>query len=210
MRWPAHLPATARSMATREPVIEIGCVEPAVGAQLGAQVDLVEREQARAELTLGGDAHAVTALAERLGDARDHTDVADAVEITPAGGGLHVRDRSTTPTGTPRDALDDLVRGNHLRFTPRALRVERHELDEAHSDPAFASEAREVDDLVVVHAAHHDRVDLHRARDRRRSRRRSPRRRARARPAGSSARKRSRRSVSSDTLTRFRPAWPRS
>ena len=52
--------------------------------------------------------------------------------------------------------------GTTLSAAPLALRVERHELDEAHADALVAAEAREVDDLVVVDAAHHDRVDLHR------------------------------------------------
>src|SRR6476620_11066152 len=72
-------------------VVEVGRVEAAVGTQLGAEIDLVERKEARAELALGGDAHAVAALAERLGHARDHTDIAAPVEIAPARRGLHVR-----------------------------------------------------------------------------------------------------------------------
>ena len=54
------------------------------------------------------------------------------------------------------------MRGHDLVVAPLPLRVERHELDEAHADALLATEAREVDDLVVVDAAHHDRVHLHR------------------------------------------------
>ncbi len=59
------------------------------------------------------------------------------------------------------DPFDDLARRDDLVVAPLPLRVERHELDEPHPDALFATEAREVDDLVVVDAAHHDRVHLH-------------------------------------------------
>src|SRR5262245_44978191 len=39
------------------------------------EVELVEGEEAGAELAVGGDPHAVAALAERRRDARDHADV---------------------------------------------------------------------------------------------------------------------------------------
>jgi hypothetical protein len=52
--------------------------------------------------------------------------------------------------------------GDHLVVGPLALGVEGHELDEAHGDAPLTTEAGEVDQLVVVHPAHHHRVDLHR------------------------------------------------
>ena len=52
IRCPAHFVATAPSIASREPVVEIGFVETAPGAQHDAQIGLVEREQARSELRL--------------------------------------------------------------------------------------------------------------------------------------------------------------
>ena len=123
MRWPAHLPRDRALDRGDQPVVEVGRVEPAVGAQLGAEVGLVEREQARAELTLGGDAHAVAALAERLGHARDHADVAAPVEVAPARGGLDVRAADRLEREHRADALDDLARGHDL--SPRSTRPAR-------------------------------------------------------------------------------------
>ena len=54
------------------------------------------------------------------------------------------------------------MRRDDLVHRPAAGRVEWHELDEADADPAVAAVCREVDDLVVVHAADDDAVDLHR------------------------------------------------
>jgi hypothetical protein len=54
------------------------------------------------------------------------------------------------------------VRGNHAITGPRAIGVERHELDEPHADPTVAAEGGEVDHLVVVDAAHDHAIDLHR------------------------------------------------
>src|SRR5205085_9364356 len=47
-------------------IVEVGGVEPVIGAQDGAQIRLVEREQTRAELPLGGDTDAIAVVAERL------------------------------------------------------------------------------------------------------------------------------------------------
>src|SRR5690349_18028932 len=49
-------------------VVEIAVVD--VAAQDRAEVELLEREEARAQLAFGGHADAVALLAERLGDAR--------------------------------------------------------------------------------------------------------------------------------------------
>ena len=60
MRWPAHFVPTAPRDLVGEPVVEL-VVEPAPLAQDRPQVELLEREQAGAELALGGDADAVAA-----------------------------------------------------------------------------------------------------------------------------------------------------
>ena len=59
-----------------------------------------------------------------------------------------------------RDALDDLVLADHLVVHPVSLGVEGHELDETDLDALGAPEVRQVEDLVVVHTALDDRVDL--------------------------------------------------
>src|SRR5690242_12029976 len=55
-----------------EAVVEVGLVESATGAQHRAEICVIEREQTGAELSFCVDAHTITVLAERLGDARDH------------------------------------------------------------------------------------------------------------------------------------------
>ena len=60
------------------------------------------------------------------------------------------------------DGGENLVLRDDLVITPRPLRIERHELDEADRHVLVTTEPREVDDLVVVHASHHDAIDLHR------------------------------------------------
>ena len=57
---------------------------------------------------------------------------------------------------------DDLVLADDLADVPAATGIEWHPLDEAHLDAPFPAERGEVDELVVVDAAHHDGVDLHR------------------------------------------------
>ena len=108
-------------------------------------------------------------LAERLGDAGDHADVADAVGVAEPLGRLDVLAWRAPATGrcssgnTASIALEDLVRrARPGRDVQSPVGVEGHELDEAHADAPLAAEGGEVDDLVVVDAAHHDAVDLHR------------------------------------------------
>src|SRR5205085_9866338 len=124
--------------------------EASVGSQHAAQIGFVECEEARAELAFGGEAHAVAVIAERLGHAGDHADVADPVGIHEPLGRLDMivkialgaaRELEPNRLG---DALDDLVRRYNFFLTPLTLRVERHELDEAHPDAAFATKARQI------------------------------------------------------------------
>src|SRR5690242_18719156 len=63
------------------------------------QVELLQREQARAELALGRHSHAIAVVTERLGHARDHPDVAGAVEVPVPGGGLGVAGRDLSLEG---------------------------------------------------------------------------------------------------------------
>src|SRR5690242_21872920 len=58
-----------------EEVVEL--VVGSTAAQDGAQVELLQREQAGPQLAFRGHADAVALLAARLGDAGDHPDVAD-------------------------------------------------------------------------------------------------------------------------------------
>src|SRR2546430_10926115 len=78
----------------RESVVDLNTVVLLVRAgrvpQDRPQVELLQREQARAELALGGHPHAVAVVAERLGDARDHADVTGTVEVPGSSGGPRV------------------------------------------------------------------------------------------------------------------------
>jgi hypothetical protein len=60
------------------------------------------------------------------------------------------------------DLREDLLRGHHLLARPDVVAVERHELDVADLPGPGPRHAGEVDDLVVVHPAHHHHVDLER------------------------------------------------
>src|SRR5690606_29943880 len=104
--------------------------------QRRTQVVLLEREQAVAELALGREPHAVARAAERLRDTGDDTDLAAAVAVAEPGGrgaraldGLEREHRA--------DPLDDLFERHDGVVAPRLVRVERHELDEAHDDAAL-------------------------------------------------------------------------
>ena len=144
--WPAHFAPTARSIRSASS----SSVSPA--AHGTAQVELVGREQARAELAVGGQADAVAVAAEGLGDARDHADRAVAVEVAPPVRRGRAAGRELLERVHGGDAADDLVLADDRPAGPPARGVERHELDEAHLDAVLAAERGEVDDLVVVDA----------------------------------------------------------
>ncbi len=131
------------------------------GPQQAAQVDLVDREEAVPEVAVGGETDPVAAPAERSGDAGDHAELAGAIAVPESCGGIVAlveRFQRVDPT----DPLDDLLEGDDAVTGPSAVRIERHVLDESDRHPTLASVRREVEEFVVVDAAHHDGVDLHR------------------------------------------------
>ena len=159
IRCPAHFVPTLPRDRGRQLVVAAAVAED------GAQVGLVEGEEAVPELPVGGDADAIAAAAERLGDARDHPHVALAVGVLEPLGRLDVAragDRLALQREDRVDGVEDLASGDDAIHRPLPLRVERHELDEADADATGTPVRREVDDLVVVHAAHDDAVDLDR------------------------------------------------
>src|SRR5262249_3398403 len=132
-------------------------------AQRHAQIGPPGREQTGHQLALDREARARTASAERLRDRRDHADLARPVWIAPALGDLAGVVRIDRLEGVfARDAVDDFARGHDLREVPVVQRADVHELDEAHDVAGAAKMAREIDDLVVVHAPLHHAVDLDR------------------------------------------------
>ena len=123
------------------------------------QVVIVLAEKAGAEFSVGGDADARAVAAERLGDGSDESDFARTVatirggEFIFAGGfALLVGNLDERPARV--NAAIDFGGGDHRVASPGAVGIERHELDEAHDQVAFARELGEGFDFVVIEAAH--------------------------------------------------------
>ena len=106
--WPAHFVADGRLDHRRRG--RRRCRRRSTSSS----VDLGRGEQARAELALGGQAHAVAVAAERLGDRRDHADRATAVEVPPAVGRRRAARRHLLQREHGVDRGDDLVLADDL------------------------------------------------------------------------------------------------
>src|SRR5580704_18684627 len=127
-------------------------------AERTAQVGLVQREQARAQVAVGRQANAVTIAAERLGHRVYEADLAVAVrEPVDAGGRVGL-----AWLGLERidgvDRVADLGSGQHLILIPGVVGIEWHELDEANLVRGPASELGERDRLVLGEPSYRDRV----------------------------------------------------
>ena len=161
-----------------------------------AQVVLAVREQARADLAVGGEPDAVAVAAER---ARHRGDDAHAARRRRGSGTCAPARWDRRPSLElerelgARAAPGSRPPARACRAIPLVLEVERHPLDEAQLVAFVARPARQRHGLVVVEAAHQHRVHLDRAR--------SPRARAAARPASTSA-SRSRRAMRVEALAR--------
>src|SRR3954468_2432527 len=134
-------------------------------AHRGAQVGLLTREQAVADLPVGGQPYAVAGAAEGPGHRGDDADRRRAaVDQEPLGGRAAPR---VPVVGGQLERLgqarEDLVGGDHALARPAVLGIERHLLDEAQLVPLVQAEPQQGHGLVVVHAAHEDGVDLDRA-----------------------------------------------
>src|SRR4051794_35298579 len=118
------------------------------GAQRRAQVGLVQREQAGPQPPVGGQPDAVAVAAERLRDRVDEPDPPAAVgEPVDARGGAGL---ARLGLERPRrlDPGPDLGPGQDAVAVPCAVRIERHELDEAHLVGTLAGKAGERQRLV--------------------------------------------------------------
>ena len=139
-------------------------------AQRRAQVNLLVRKQARAQLTISGEAQAVTVVAKVLADGRDETECAlgprQAVIAGRAVAGAHFR-RFQLAQRT-LDFLTDLAR-RHQPLPPVAADPvpHRHNLDKAQVPAGLHRLPGQVNHLVVVHPPHDDGVDLDRLQPRR-------------------------------------------
>jgi hypothetical protein len=147
----------------------VGVGAPSVAAaQQGAQVVAAAGEQAQEELAFGGQPGAVAVAAEGLRHAADHADLAAAVTVGPAFGGLAGHGGVQRPQREHErsmQALHHLRRRQHLVHAPAVAGAHVHVLDEAqhHARPeAVAHVARQRHDLLVVGAALDHHVDLDR------------------------------------------------
>src|SRR5438128_8548191 len=122
---------------------------------------LLDGEQAGPQVTLGGQPDAVANFAEGVADRGDDPDSTLATVAKPesrGGGRTLIGHRLERKLAV--DRLDDVAAGDDAVHGPDAVGIEWHELDEADLIALATGEAGEVDDLVVVAAAHHDHVEL--------------------------------------------------
>ena len=111
---------------------------------------------------VGSETNTVAGFAECFSNAGNDAKLAATVDITPARRRIAFALGDWFQWEDVADRRNDLGFGDDLLVGPLPLRIEWHEFNEANSDAAFAAEAGEVDDFVIIHAAHHDAVDLHR------------------------------------------------
>ena len=154
---PSHLSATLVANAAAISASE------RTAAEQGADVGLVEGEEAVAELAVGGQADPVAASAEGPADRGDHADAAAAVEeVVIDGRGPRVlvggRGERTDPGGRAG-------RGSRPRRAPcsrsqRSRGIQRHVLDEPELEAMLARELGQRDHVLLGHSAERDGVDL--------------------------------------------------
>jgi len=132
---------------------------------MGSQRHLVISEEARAESSVSGQAHAVARSAVGVRHRRDYPDrAASPGESVISGGTI-----SSGRAGVCRQRTDRAHARQHLvaRYDvlPRQLAhlADRHQLDEPYVPLVVERQAREILDLVVVDAAHDDDIDLDRS-----------------------------------------------
>src|ERR1700688_4770565 len=110
-------------------VVQIGVASAPV--QDSVEVVIALREEAGADLAVGGEADAAAVSAEGVRDRGDDADLSQAVVEAVAAGGLAWRVGGEVARGTVRvEAGDDLVRGDDGLGLPAAVLFERHPLDE--------------------------------------------------------------------------------
>ena len=147
--WPSHLPATLSRKALGDLVVG------GASAEQGADVGLVEGEEAVAELAVGGQANPVAAHAEGAADRGDQADAAAAVDVVVIDGrGSRVLVGGGGERADPGgEQVEDLGREQHLAALPAVAGVERHVLDEPQLQAVLARELGQRDHVVLGHSA---------------------------------------------------------
>ena len=105
---------------------------------------IVLAEQASAQLAVGGQPNTRAVATEWLryrGDQADFSRGAVSEAIFPRCFAALVRNLLQRPEGV--DPAMDFCRGNHLLAAPVSIRIQRHELNEAHDHATFAGEGSE-------------------------------------------------------------------
>src|SRR5579885_2689401 len=130
-------------------------------AQEPAQIVILPAEKAGAKFTVGGETNARAEAAEGLRDGSNETDFAGGAvgEAILAGGfAALVGNRLEGPLRV--DPAENFGGGHDGLAGPVAVRIERHEFDEAHDDGAFAGEGGEGLNFIVIPSADEDGIDL--------------------------------------------------
>ena len=122
-------------------------------------------KQARAQPPIGGESHPVAALAIRVGHRRDDSDRTSGIRITEVHSGTVPALRSGIGLNhvNRTDARQHFICRNHMVEGEFAQLTNGHELDKTHMPGIVPRQRCEVGNFVVVDSAHHDHVDLDRA-----------------------------------------------
>jgi len=134
------------------------------GDHVSVEVVVELREEASADLAVGGQANTGTGSTERVGDGRDNADLTDAIgkrEAARGVAGVVERERAERCSGAFVGG-ENLAHGDDDFGCPDAVLFERHELDEAHDDAFFARKLAELDDLILVEATQQNAIHFHR------------------------------------------------
>src|SRR5262245_33584851 len=128
--------------------------------QRPAKVDTLLRVEAEIPDAVGGQPASVAASAERLGGGRDdaeHRAVAQPVAVGRRGAFLDYRLDAAV---SPAQRLEHLGTAHDLLHRPVRRAADVHVLDESHLGQHRLAELDQISQLVVVDAAHDDRVEL--------------------------------------------------
>mmetsp|Transcript_62091 Transcript_62091/g.178643 ORF Transcript_62091/g.178643 Transcript_62091/m.178643 type:complete len:442 (+) Transcript_62091:98-1423(+) len=131
-----------------------------------AKVPTLFAKETISQLAVGGDSQPVASSAKGIGHARDDPDAAPPAGNAPEARSVVRRVRrqalgrpGATLGGVLLNGLNDIGLGDKPICAPPVL-VKRHELEESHLDWQILCEVHEAPDLLLIHAAQDDAVDL--------------------------------------------------